>query len=187
MSETIGMLRRDHKNMAKLLDALEHQIAVFDRREVPDYDVIRGVLEYCLSYPEVCHHPKEDLVLDRLRLKAPDQADRVGDLRADHEELAALTSRFLAQVHQVMQGAEIPREWFGNNARDFIDSYRAHMTMEEQIFLPLAQDTLSDEDWAEIDATVTNRDDPLFGVRVEQGFRDLRGQILKWDVSDRSA
>ena len=181
MAEVMRILYHDHRNMAKLLNVLERQLEVFDDSGVPDYDVIRGVLDYCTSYPDVCHHPKEDLVLDALGARDPATADRVGDLRADHEELAALTVRFLAQVHRVMAGAELPRDWFGDMARDFLESYRDHMTMEEEVFFPLAEETLVPEAWAQIDAKVSDRDDPLFGERVEQRFRELREKILDWD------
>jgi hemerythrin-like domain-containing protein len=181
MAEVMRVLYQDHRNLAKLLNVLERQLAVFEDSGLPDYDVIRGVLDYCTSYPDVCHHPKEDLVLNALSARDAAAADRVGDLRADHEELAALTARFLAQVHRVMAGAELPRDWFGNMARDFLDSYRNHMAMEEEVFFPLAEETLMPEDWAQIDAKVSDRDDPLFGERVEQRFRELRERILDWD------
>ena len=69
----------------------------------------------------------------------------------------------------------------GDMARDFLESYRDHMTMEEEVFFPLAEETLAPEDWARIDAKVSDRDDPLFGERVEQRFQELREKILDWD------
>ena len=181
MAEVMRDLYRDHRNMAKLLKVLERQLEVFEESGQPDYDVIRGVLEYCTSYPDICHHPKEDLVLDALRARDPAAAERVGDLDKDHEELAAQTAQFLAQVHRVLAGAELPRDWVDDVARDFLESYWSHMAMEEEVFFPLAEETLAAEDWAEIDAKLGDKDDPLFGEKVEQRFRELREQILDWD------
>jgi hemerythrin-like domain-containing protein len=181
MAEVMKVLYLDHRNLAKLLKVLERQLEVFEDSGEPDYDVIRAVLDYCTTYPDVCHHPKEDLVLDALSARDPAAADRVGDLHQDHEELAALTTRFLAQVHRVMAGAELPRDWFGTMARDFLESYWNHMAMEEEVFFPLAEETLAQEDWAGIDAKVNDRDDPLFGAKVQQRFQELREKILDWD------
>ena len=52
------------------------------------------VLDYSLSYPILCHHTKEDLVYRRLRTRDAAATDAIGDLEADHEELATLTRRF---------------------------------------------------------------------------------------------
>ena len=62
MAEVVRQLRQEHTSMARLLDVLERQIAVFRQGGDPDYDLIEAVVEYCLTYPDQCHHPKEDLV-----------------------------------------------------------------------------------------------------------------------------
>ena len=37
---------------------------------------------------------------------------------------------------------------------------------------------MTSEDWAAIDAQITDREDPLFGGSVELRFRHLHGMIL---------
>ena len=44
---------------------------VFDRGDRPDYEVIRAVISYFEVYPEVYHHPQEDLVFAKLRTRDP--------------------------------------------------------------------------------------------------------------------
>ena len=56
----VDTLREEHRNIARLLRALEHQVAIFSNADAPDYDVIVGVADYFLDYPDRCHHPKED-------------------------------------------------------------------------------------------------------------------------------
>ena len=166
--------------MAGLLDVLERQIAVFREGEYPDYEIIEAVVDYCLTYPDLCHHPKEDLVYQALRETDPEAAESIGDLLADHRELATLTRRFADAVQQVLQESRMPRESFANLATGFIDAYRRHMEMEETLFFPAALRSIGETDWAEIDARVSDRDDPLFGVMVEQRFQALRDDILSF-------
>ena len=80
MVTVIYTLREEHRNIARLLNALEHQIEIFARAGAPDYDVIRGIAEYFLDYPDRCHHPKEDVVFDRLCARFPRDAGVVGFL-----------------------------------------------------------------------------------------------------------
>ncbi|MFQ5776029.1 MAG: hemerythrin domain-containing protein [Kiloniellaceae bacterium] len=181
MADVVGLLLQEHANLAKLLDAVERQLAVFEEGESPDYDIVQGVLDYCLNYPDLYHHPKEDLVFERLRVRDPAAAEALGDLQAEHRRLGALTRRFAAAVRNLLQDLEIPREAFDQVAREFLDHYRRHMDMEERVFLPAAVRSLTAEDWAEIDAQVTAREDPVFGTpQGEERFEALREKVLAW-------
>ncbi len=93
MTNIIDSLHEDHANLAKLLDALERQPALFDDGETPDYDIVQGVVDYCLNYPDRYHHPKEDLVLERLQALDPVVAAGIGEFAAEHQDLANLTQR----------------------------------------------------------------------------------------------
>src|SRR6201981_263383 len=79
-------LSQEHRNIEKLLDILERELEVFDRGDRPDYDVIRAVISYFEVYPEVYHHPQEDLVFAKLRERDPAAAARVGDLAREHHK-----------------------------------------------------------------------------------------------------
>ena len=84
--------------MAKMRDALERQLAVSDAGETPDYDIVRGVVDCCLDDPDLHHHPKEDLVFERLKAVDPEAAAGVGDLSGEHAELAEIDARPDSQV-----------------------------------------------------------------------------------------
>ena len=65
MGGILDTLRSDHANMARLLNILERQVSAFREGEAPDYEIVQGVVEYFLDYPDLCHHPKEDLLARR--------------------------------------------------------------------------------------------------------------------------
>ena len=180
MTDVLDAIHEDHANMAKMLDALERQLAVFDAGETPDYDIVRGVVDYCLDYPDLYHHPKEDLVFERLRAVDPAAAAAVGDLPGEHAELAALTRRLEEAVKAVLGDLEVPRGRFEETLRVFLDAYRQHMDREESAFLPAARRALSAADLAEIQDRLDRPDDPLFGAPGEDRFAALRQDILDW-------
>jgi hemerythrin-like domain-containing protein len=182
MSEVIHVIQKEHANMAALVKALEKQLTDFERGITPDYDVIRGVLNYFLSFPDIYHHPKEDLVFQRLREVAPDRAADLGDLRRDHEELDGRTREFAEGITAVLDEAQVPREAVLRWGKAFIELQREHMMMEESRFLPLAEESLSDDDWKALEAVMTNQEDPLFGENVGEQFETLRKNILKWQA-----
>ncbi len=185
MAETIRQLREDHATMARLLDLLERRLAGPGSGRKSDTSVIRSVLDYCSTYPAFCHHRKENLVLDKLRERDVRIPLAVGRLEEDHEALTQLTQRFLAMIYQVLQGEEAAGEAFTLLGQDFIDTYRDHMDMEEELFFPTALDALIADDWREIDAQVTDPDDRFFGKRAKAHFESMLNSIFASDRSGR--
>ena len=187
MSAIIDLLRQEHRSLARLLKVLEHQLTVFDRGETPDYEVLSGVLEYCQTYSDRYHHPKEDLVFERLRQRDPAAAEAFGDLAVEHVGLAELTDRLHAAISDILAEAEIPRAHFDSVARDFLAHYWAHMRKEEEVFFPAALEALTEADWQELDGRVTSPEDPLFTGAAEERFGSLRAHLLAWDAETKGA
>ena len=80
----IERLSQEHLNIEKLLAILERELEVFDRGDRADYEVIHAVISYFEVYPEVYHHPQEDLVFAKLRARDLAAAAKVGDLAREH-------------------------------------------------------------------------------------------------------
>jgi hemerythrin-like domain-containing protein len=71
MTYMIEVLRQEHCNIESLLRVLEQELSVFERGDRPDYEVILAVISYLNDYPDSCHHPKENLIVDKLRVRDP--------------------------------------------------------------------------------------------------------------------
>jgi len=178
MADLLAEFREDHVNMSRLIDLLAAEADAFYAGKEPDWAIVESILEYNLSYPDVFHHPKEELVLEKLRLRDPDAARIIGKLEAEHESLAAEGRRFYAAVRSVMDDPTLPRGWFAGLANDYIDHMRRHMQLEEVIFFPIAKQSLRAEDWADVEARLKRSLDPLWDSGVEERFARLRERIL---------
>ena len=64
---------------------------------------------------------------------------------------------------------------------EFIEHQRQHMHKEEQLLFPAAVKALQKDDWAEIEARMNDRKDPLFDGVTEKKFDALRQTILRWE------
>ena len=180
MSNIIQILLEEHRNIDKLLLVLEHELEVFDRSEEPDYEILRAVIEYFQDYPENCHHPKEDVVFEKLKLRDPAAAARVGDAEAEHKIETQRLRRLVEAVEEILAGREFLRQTFHDVVFDFIKHQRQHMDKEELLLFPAAVQRLRPEDWAAIDARLEDRKDPLFNGAVETKFQALQRTILRW-------
>jgi hemerythrin-like domain-containing protein len=187
MATVIEALREDHRNIARLLAALEHQIEIFADEGAPDYDVIVGVADYFLDYPDRCHHPKEDAIAERLRQVHPDEGAAATDLIGEHQAVHERALRFRRTVSDLLSDTDIPRAEIVDAARRFIEFERRHMRKEEDNFLPLADRLLGADDWRVIEAQLSTHKDPVFGDRVEAFFKTLSERLLAWEAEDEQA
>ena len=106
---TIEQLQLDHRNMTRLLRLLRSELEGSRAGDTLDFDLLGSVMEYTLHYPDLFHHPKEDLVYRRILLRDPASASRVGDLLQEHAHLADLTRQFAAALHNRANDVEMPR------------------------------------------------------------------------------
>ena len=186
MAAVVENLREDHRNISRLLDALDHQIGVFSKVGDPDYDIIRGISEYFLDYPDACHHPKEDVIFTRIKERHVKEAETLVDLLAEHRTLHEQTARFHYTVSALLNDTDIARSTIVDATREFIEAERRHMQKEEAHFFSLAERVLTPADWSHIEGMLTKRRDPLLGERVEERFKNLRERLLSWEREYRA-
>jgi len=181
MSETMRRLRQDHINISRLLAALERQVTAMERGDRVDWDIVRRIVEYCLAFPDLHHHPLEDQVLARLRSKDLATAGPLASLVAEHRDLSASLRRVAAAVEQVLQDATMPREWFISLIRKFLSAQRDHIRREESEFYPAAERVLGSSDWTDLDKAASCIPiDPLFDSPTDRQYlallRDIRAE-----------
>lgn len=174
----IEMLRQEHRGIEKLLDAMEQELNVFDRGERPDYDVIGALIDFFEKYPDTCHHPKEDIVYEKFKTRAPERAASIADLRAAHREGALRLRRVADAINKVMNDQDLLRDSVDRIVRDFIDNERKHIVLEDKEVFPAIVETLRPEDWADIALKIADRYGPLSEADFEEQFSTLRRNIL---------
>jgi hemerythrin-like domain-containing protein len=183
----IERLSQEHRNIEALLAVLEHEFEIFDRGDHPDYEVIRAIISYFELYPEIYHHPPEELVLAKLELRDPAAAARLGDLRLEHQKGTDRLRRVAQAIDGVLADREILRQNVDNIVRDFIESERRHITIEDRDFFPAALKALKPDDWSEIASASVDHDDPLFSEAAEETFGALRERMLQIECESEVA
>lgn len=177
MPDSLFLLRLEHGNQSKLLGLLETQVAAADAGKPMDQELLRLASEYFTDYPDQCHHPKEDLVYRRLSARDPGSRRDLRDLIADHSRLHQLAEAFATAVRRSPEQPQAGRPELREVIREFTAQYRRHMRDEEERFFPLAEERLSQDDWASLDFAIFDQDDPLFHHAAEERFRALRQRI----------
>lgn len=187
MIEIIEDLRQEHRNIEKLLRVLERELGLFDRGDRPDYEVVLAVIDYFKGYPDSCHHPKEDIIVEKFKARDPVAAATIGDLEAEHREGAKRLRRFAEAVERVLSGEDLLRQTIDDIIRGFINHERQHMAMEERVLFPAVLNALRPEDWADVALQLADRYGSLYPWDFEGKFSTLRRNILEMEEEAEAA
>jgi hemerythrin-like domain-containing protein len=182
MSPTsLKIIRDEHGALSAMLRSLSMLLAEYRRKgNAPDFDVLRAMLFYIDEFPERLHHTKEsELLFPRLRQRSAQAAEVLDRLDRDHARgehaIRELEHDLLA--YEVL--GEPRREAFEQAVARYIEFYFAHMTLEEDVVLPLAEKLLTAQDWAELDAAFELNRDPLLGHAPDEVYRPLFSKIVQ--------
>jgi hemerythrin-like domain-containing protein len=174
------IIRDEHAALAAVLRSM--QLLVRDarrRNQTPDFRVLRAMLFYVDEFPERLHHVKESTMLfPRLRECTTDAAAVLARLDRDHKSGGARVRDLEHQLIAWELLGEARREAFERALDNYASFYLEHMRIEETEVLPLAEEVLTEEDWAELDAAFLQNRDPLTGHRPEAEYRALFTRIV---------
>ena len=177
MSTNIAQWHAEHVNFARLLSLLEAELDLFHRGDSPDYKTMLDVMFYMTHYPDIHHHPKEDLAFARIRERDAAARPLVDQLMAQHALLRHSGMDLVQGLDDIVNGTIASRERIESTGRAYVEHFRSHMRAEEAEILPMAERILDEADWQAIDAATAHIEDPLFGGRTELRYAALRAQI----------
>ncbi len=176
----LRIIHEEHAALSAMLRSILMLLAQHRRQgSLPDFATLRAMLFYVDEFPEKLHHPKEsELLFPRMRARTTEAAEVIDRLDQDHArgERAIRDLEHALLAFEMM--GEARREAFERAARQYVDLYLAHMSLEEQQILPLAEKVLTDDDWAEINAAFTANRDPLTGHEPDEAYRALFTRIV---------
>jgi len=181
MADLLHLLHQEHTNIGKLLTICERLVGSLATTDVRTLDMVCEVLEYMQAYPDVWHHPLEDAILKKLENRDVTTSKQIGDLEKHHERLAELTIELVAITKRILADETVSRDVFRQSVMSFVEKYRDHIRLEEELFFPAARRALTEADWEEIKSDFTDPGDPLFGSEASEHFMRLRFEIFQND------
>jgi len=176
----LTIIREEHSALAAVLRSILLLLTHHRRKGTqPDFAALRAMLFYIDEFPEKRHHRKESqLLFPKLRARTPLSRDLLDRLDDDHghgeRNIRALEHDLLAFE---MLG-EPRREAFEQAAQRYVDFYMAHMRLEEEQVLPLAERVLTRDDWEELDEAFERNRDPMTGHTPDTDYRALFTRIV---------
>lgn len=179
MSAAIEALKRDHENIAKLLEILESEILAIEVGKTPDHALMRDIMRYMAEHSDRFHHPKEDLIFAQLLKREPTVRADVEELITEHVFIRLAGQEFIGSLHSSGADSVDAREQLGVFGSRYVRALRDHMGKEENKLFPVATAMLTREDWKMIDAAIDTIDDPLFDEMTSDDYQRLYRAIAE--------
>ena len=158
MSAILRRLHHDLSNCQRLLAILDRQIEVMNSEKTPGWDILHGVFQYFLTYPDTAHHPIENLILKRLVSRDPAAGELFMGPEHEHRELSD-TLRHIAAVTQRL--VPVVRATYLDLLSTFVAQQRDHVQREEAGFLPTAKRLPNARHWEQLESIAPKITDPL--------------------------
>jgi len=177
VEQLMNGLRGDHRNMALLLDLLDAEIDRLSVSEEPDYDLVRDIMLYMTEYPDVVHHPKEDIVFRHLKSLRPEIRTDLERVETDHQYLEESGLKLKNDMEAISNGAKLDRGELIEKFHHYMEQLREHMYWEETELFSLADELQHYGDWSEVVLANNEVSDPLFGSPAERKYRSLLASI----------
>ncbi len=177
---TLRVIREEHAALSAMLRSIPLLLAHHRHAGTqPDFAALRAMLFYVDEFPEQRHHRKEtELLFPKLRARTPLARELLDRLDQDH----ARGERSIRDLEHALVAFEMMgdarRMDFENAVQRYVDFYLAHMRIEEEQILPLAQKVLTERDWAELDEAFAGNRDPLTGHEPDAEYRALFSRIV---------
>jgi hemerythrin-like domain-containing protein len=184
VEQLMSGLRGDHRNMVMLLDLLGAEINRLATSGEPDYDLVRDIMLYVTEYPDVVHHPKEDIVYRHLKSLRPEIHTDLERVETDHQFIKESGLKLRNGIEAISIGANLSRDGLIKKLYNYMDQHREHMYWEEINLFSLADELQHYGDWSEVVLKNNEINDPLFGSRVERKYRRLLAKIQQHVVWD---
>jgi hemerythrin-like domain-containing protein len=173
LPEFLRTLQDEHRYFQSLIDIAIEQHKLLEEKGDVDLDILQDLLRYLSEYPADYHHPREDLMFDRLREVDPASGKYIDKLLEGHASIHESSNKLYFTVMRANNGENIRRGKLARDLKNFIDGYEKNMHDEDGIVFVSALNAFGDDDWAQLEDGLEHVDDPLFGTRVRRRYRHL--------------
>jgi hemerythrin-like domain-containing protein len=175
----LEVIHNDHRNINQLLRILRKKVKLLENDENIDYRLVKKIITYLINYADKYHHPMEDLIYAyylKYRTVSHEVAIRLSN---EHKLIKQVTIELKELVEMVLLDAIVPKQQCLKKLSVFIELQATHLMYEESQVLSAIRDSLSADDWANLEQQWEHNhyNDPLFGDHIGEEYKALANCI----------
>lgn len=179
-SQALDILHQEHRTIGRMLELFERQVVLLEKGLQADVDVLKEIVDFFRTFPDVYHHPKEDLIARLVTRRDAEAGAPLSRLADEHEACSAQLMALTRAMVDLLLEPERTTTAFISIARRFLDAERRHVAWEDANFFDLAAAVLTAEDWAEVDRRFANLATPRFEHLARDRFANITTEAARW-------
>lgn len=176
---TLSELHQDHINLNRLLEILVHKVERLRAGNHPDFSLMADVVAYVGRYADQHHHPREDVMYEHFRGRAPELDKGFDQCEAEHAKLKQLSHDLAESIDAILHDAVMPMDKFTDQLETFVTTEREHLDFEERELFPGIRKLAGEQDWKQLESELPQPTDPLFGEKQAAEYRDLYRALME--------
>ncbi len=177
----LNQLRQDHANMARMLHVLQLKQKTLAQGERPNFNLMREVVDYILSYMDGFANPLEKVCVERLHTKAPEHVSLTEQMAADYRELKPRLQRLSNDIDMILMDNVMPMDRFAGDLKDYLEAHRAYLRHEREGLFPLIDKHFSEEDMEELRVALPEGAEQEL-ERLQQAYPELYAELRGAEV-----
>lgn len=180
MHRLLKELHQDHLNLGRVLRLLEAQLELIRADAHVDIHVLGEIVDYVQSYPDLVHHPREDVIFAAYRERLGQNLDLIDRLTGEHQTLIARTAGLRASLEQWRSDTPVLRAHIVALIGEYLRLQWEHLNLEESAVYGLLENGLDAADWERIEAALPPGADPLFGELTRQRYQNIYERVVEY-------
>ncbi|WP_309492787.1 hemerythrin domain-containing protein [Candidatus Hecatella orcuttiae] len=146
------ILKEEHRMIKRMLKVLTAAAQKLEGGEEVSPAVFEEVIDFIRTFADRCHHGKEEQtlfpVLERRGL--PREGGPTGTMRMEHERGREFVKAMAQAVERYRGGDEEAKHAIVANARGYVDLLTQHISKEDDVLYPLAEQVLGKKEHVEL-------------------------------------
>lgn len=179
----LNQLRLDHANMAKLLHVLQLKQKTLVQGERPNFQLMREVVDYILSYMDGFATPLESVCVERLQAQAPEHLELTEQMAKDYRKLKPRLQRLSNDIDMILMDNILPMDRFADDLKEYLEAHRAYLRHEREGLFPLIDEHFSPDEMEELRQALPEGAEQEL-ERLQQAYPELYAELRGADVPE---
>lgn len=179
--EPMEMLKHEHRVIEKVLAAMEAMVDRAERGGAVSPGFFLEAADFVAGFADGCHHKKEeDILFTALEAKGYSRdAGPVAMLLAQHEDGRRYMRVMKEAARQWQAGDDTARQGVIESARNYISLLYDHIDREDKVFFPMAAQTLSGAELADLTRAFERVEEQETGAGVHEKYSRLAQSLAE--------
>ncbi|MCA1772076.1 MAG: hemerythrin domain-containing protein [Halomonas sp.] len=142
----LNQLRSDHANMARMLHVLQLKQKALVQGERPNFQLMREVVDYILSYMDSFAVPLERICVERLSKVSSEYSVLTEKMADEYRQLTPRLQQLSNDIDMILMDNVLPMDRFADDLKAYLEVHRAYLRHEREELFPLIDKHFSEDD-----------------------------------------